>query len=79
MQVTAEPKHVAGLGWGLTEAQAREIYRQGEEAVVWALLQQSKLLGESTRSGGAGAAPGLAQYAFVHAAGVHQAPGVAAA
>jgi transposase len=44
MQMTAEPKQVAGLGWGLTEAQAREIYRQGEEAVVWALLQQSQLL-----------------------------------
>ena len=35
---------MAGLGWGQTEAQAREIYRQGEEAVVFALLQQSQLL-----------------------------------
>jgi len=47
MQVTAEPKQVAGVGWGLTEAQAREIYRQGEEAVVFALLQQSQLLAAS--------------------------------
>ena len=38
---------IEGLGAGLTEAQARAIYRQGEEAVVFALLQQSKLLAES--------------------------------
>jgi transposase len=44
MQVTAEPKQGAGLGWDLTEAQAREIYRQGEEAVVFAVLQQTQLL-----------------------------------
>ena len=49
MQVTAEPKQVAGLGVGLTEAQAREIFRQGEAAVVFALLQQSKLLAEAQR------------------------------
>ena len=35
---------MAGLGAGLTAAQAREIYRQGEEAVVFALLQQAQLL-----------------------------------
>lgn len=38
---------IEGLGVGLTEAQARAIYRQGEEAVVFALLQQAKLLAES--------------------------------
>jgi transposase len=47
MTTTAEPKVAMGLGAGLTEAQAREIFRQGEEAVVWALLQQSHLLAEA--------------------------------
>src|ERR1035437_2256290 len=51
MQATAEPKQVAGLGLGLTEAQAREIYRQGEEAVVFALLHQAKLLADSQGRG----------------------------
>ena len=39
------------LGLDLTEAQAREVYRQGEEAVVFALLHQSKLLAEAQRRG----------------------------
>lgn len=47
MQATVEPMRVAGLGVGLTEAQARVIYRQGEEAVVFALLHQAQLLAES--------------------------------
>jgi transposase len=54
MQATAEPVPSGGLGMNLTETQAREIYRQGEEAVVFALLQQAKLLAESR---GAGAPP----------------------
>jgi len=46
MQATAEPMRVEGLGAGLTEAQARKIFRRGEEAVVFALLQQAKQLAE---------------------------------
>lgn len=46
MQATAEPMRVEGLGVGLTEAQAREIFRRGEESVVFALLEQAKLLAE---------------------------------
>ncbi len=42
-----------GLGAGLTEEQAREIYRQGEEAVVFALLEQAKLLAEAQANGSA--------------------------
>ena len=34
----------AGLGTGLTEQQAREIFAQGEEAVVFALLEQARML-----------------------------------
>jgi len=49
MQVTAEPKQVVGLGVVLTEAQAREIFRQGEEAVVFALLHQAQLLAEAQK------------------------------
>jgi hypothetical protein len=45
MQATAEPMPIVGLGMNLT--QAREIYRQGEEAVVFALLQWAKLAGET--------------------------------
>lgn len=51
MQAAAEPMRIDGLGAGLTEAQAREIYRQGEEAVVFALLHQAKLLAESQEKG----------------------------
>ncbi len=51
MQATAEPMRGEGLGTLLTEARAREIYRQGEEAVVFALLQQAKLLTETNRTG----------------------------
>ena len=47
MEATAEPMRVEGLGLGLTEARAREIYRQGEEAVVFALLRQARFLAES--------------------------------
>lgn len=47
MQATAEPMPISGLGVNLTEGQAREIYRKGEEAVVFALLQLAKLAGES--------------------------------
>lgn len=35
------------LGAALTEAQARQIFAEGEEAVVWALLQQAQLIAES--------------------------------
>jgi len=45
---------MAGLGASLTEAQAREIFRQGEEAAVWALLQLSRMLAEAQ---GRGTAP----------------------
>lgn len=38
---------IDGLGAGLTEGQARGIYRRGEEAVVFALLQLAKQLAES--------------------------------
>ena len=38
MKATAEPLQVMNLGPSLTPEQAREIYRQGEEAVVFALL-----------------------------------------
>lgn len=38
MKVTAEPLQKVSLGPTLTEEQARQIYRQGEEAVVFALL-----------------------------------------
>jgi len=37
----------AALGAGLTEQQARAIFRQGEEAVVFALLRQAKMIGET--------------------------------
>ena len=36
-----------GVTVGLTERQARAIYGQGEEAVVFALLDLAKQLGES--------------------------------
>jgi transposase len=55
MQATAEPMPVTGLGPDLTEAQARELYYQGEEAVVFALLHQAKLLAEAQTRGSAGA------------------------
>ena len=51
MQATAEPMRGEGLGAGLTDERAREIYRQGEEAVVFALLQQAKLLTEADHTG----------------------------
>ena len=51
MQATAEPMRFEGLGAGLTEEQAREIFRQGEEAVVFALLQLAKQLAESRGRG----------------------------
>lgn len=38
MKVSAEPLQSVSLGPSLTEEQAKEIYRQGEEAVVFALL-----------------------------------------
>jgi transposase len=47
MQATAEPMRIAGLGAGLTEGQARDIYRLGEETVVFALLQLAQQLAES--------------------------------
>jgi len=42
MSTTAEPRIVVGFGPGLTESQAREIYRQGEEAVVFFMMQQAQ-------------------------------------
>ncbi|MGH9807125.1 MAG: IS66 family transposase [Terriglobia bacterium] len=40
----AESMQVEGLGAGLTEARVREIYRQGEEAVVFAMMRQSQMI-----------------------------------
>ena len=59
MQATAEPLSAEDLGALLTEERAREIYRLGQEAVVFALLAQAKHLvqlqpgkpGPSTPSG----------------------------
>lgn len=42
METTAEPLQNVALGPLLTEEQARQIYRQGEEAVVFALLALAK-------------------------------------
>jgi len=47
MAVTESIMPEAALGAAMTEPQAREIFRQGEEAVVFALLTQAKMLGES--------------------------------
>jgi len=38
MKATAEPLQTVSVGPLLSEEQARQIYRQGEEAVVFALL-----------------------------------------
>ena len=38
---------MAEMGAGLTESQAREIYRQGEEAVVFFLMRQAQMLAQS--------------------------------
>jgi len=59
MGATAEPMQLDGLDGGLTEARAREIFRQGEEAVVFAMLLLAKQLAES-KSEGAGAANAIA-------------------
>jgi transposase len=45
-EVSAAPTLAAFLGPALTESQAREIFRQGEEAVVFALLELAKRLAE---------------------------------
>jgi transposase len=45
------------LGPTLTEDQAREIYRQGEEAVIFALLEQAKMLAERQAAGGSPSTP----------------------
>jgi|TARA_B100001971_G_scaffold210466_1_gene236035 transposase len=45
MQATAEPLKTGVLGASLTELRAREIFRMGEEAVVFALLAQAQALG----------------------------------
>ena len=45
MAVT-DQRVATSLGAALTEQQAREIYAQGEEAVVFALLEQAKMLAE---------------------------------
>jgi len=50
MSTTAAPSIVAGLGPELTEAQAREIYRQGEEAGVFALLRLSQMLAAASQN-----------------------------
>ena len=44
MKTSVTSRVELAFGPGLTEAQARAIYRQGEEAVVFALLTQSKLI-----------------------------------
>jgi len=60
MIVTAASVDIRDFGVSLTEQQARQIFRQGEEAVVFALLQLAKqlqqaqagsALGPSTPSG----------------------------
>src|SRR3972149_702904 len=52
-------KSTFSLGPRLTEEQARAIFRQGEEAVVFALLQQSKTIAEMQKQlpGGSPARP----------------------
>ena len=47
MKTSVTSRVELAFGPGLTEAQARAIYRQGEEAVVFALLTQSKLIDEA--------------------------------
>jgi transposase len=46
MEASATARLRVPLGPALTESQAREIFRQGEEAVVFALLQLAKRLAE---------------------------------
>ena len=46
MQATAEPLSVEDLGSSLTEERACEIFAKGQEAVVFALLLQAKLLAQ---------------------------------
>ena len=50
MKVTAEPLQSVSLGPLLTEEQARQIYRQGEEAVIFALLTLAKQSAPPTTS-----------------------------
>jgi len=57
MAVASPIVMAAALGAGLTEQQAREIFRQGEEAVVFALLTQAKMLGASGPAANAGPPP----------------------
>ena len=47
MQATAEPLSAEDLGTSLTEERAREIFRMGEEAVVFALLTQAQALNKT--------------------------------
>ena len=47
MTATAEPLMIEPIGVSLTEQQARDIFRQGEEAVVFALLQQARMLAQA--------------------------------
>ena len=58
MQATAEPMRFGTVGAGLTEGHAREIFRRGEEAVVFALLQLAKQLADARGRGSPGAHPG---------------------
>ena len=44
MVVTAASVDIRNFGAALSEEQARQIFRQGEEAVVFALLQLAKQL-----------------------------------
>ena len=50
MKVSAEPLRSVSLGPSLTEEQAKEIYRQGEEAVIFALLTLAKQAAPPTPS-----------------------------
>ena len=50
MKVSAEPLQSVSLGPSLTEEQAKEIFRQGEEAVIFALLTLAKQSAPSTPS-----------------------------
>jgi len=56
MTVSAASMDAAALGAGLTEDQARAIYRQGEEATVLALMEQARLIGQS-QTPGSGVSP----------------------
>ncbi|MCK4850798.1 MAG: hypothetical protein KAT11_05570 [Phycisphaerae bacterium] len=54
MVITAASVDIRDFGEALTEKQARQIFRQGEEAVVFALLQLAKQLQQAQSTALAG-------------------------